>query len=324
MESNLANDIKLTRLISWSSRTTQMVTMMKMKVVLLLVGFVMLTEASQDVVMEMTKTFAKPLEACKIELNLSESVSTDILNFWKDGYELNDPSTGCAIICLASKLELLDPEYNLHHGKAHDFAKTHGADDGLAKQLVDLLLGCNQKNSEEQDFCWRALKVAKCFKAEIHNLNWTPSMELIVEAGDAMKFLAKGFLKVLEECKKELNLDDQLLSDLYYYWKQDYSRLSRDTGCAIICMSKKLDLLDETGKMHHGNAKEYAMAQGADADLAVKIINVIHGCEKEQDPHEDHCLWVLEVAKCFRTRIHELEWSPTMEVVIGEVLVEIS
>lgn len=61
----------------------------------------------------------------------------------------------------------------------------------------------------------------------------------------------------------------------------------------------------------------------SDADLATKLITIIHGCEQEQDPHEDQCLWVLEVAKCFRSRIHDLEWSPAMETVIEEVLTEI-
>lgn len=60
-------------------------------------------------------------------MELPESVTKDFMNFWKDDYQLTDRFTGCAIICLSSKLDLLDPEYNLHHGNTHEFAKKHGA-----------------------------------------------------------------------------------------------------------------------------------------------------------------------------------------------------
>lgn len=53
------------------------------------------------------------------------------------------------------------------------------------------------------------------------------------------------------------------MGDLYSYWKRDFSQLKRETGCAIICMSKKLEMLSEDGKFHHGNAKELAMKHGA-------------------------------------------------------------
>lgn len=58
-------------------------------------------------------------------------------------------------------------------------------------------------------------------------------------------------------------MNDHIIADLFHYWKLDYTLLNRDTGCAIICMSKKLDLLDANGRMHHGNAKEFALKHGA-------------------------------------------------------------
>nr|AXN76740.1 odorant binding protein PBP3 [Clostera restitura] len=139
---------------------------------------------------------------------------------------------------------------------------------------------------------------------------------------DAMKYITTGFVKVLAECRKELQLDDQIIVDLFHYWKLDYSLLNRNIGCLIICMSKKLDLIDESGRLHHGNAHEFAMNHGADADMASKLVEIIHSCEKGHD-HEDECTRVLEVAKCFRTAIHELDWHPDMEVGVLEVLAEI-
>nr|QCF41920.1 odorant binding protein [Athetis dissimilis] len=140
---------------------------------------------------------------------------------------------------------------------------------------------------------------------------------------DAMKYITSGFVKVLEECKKELNMDDNILADLFHFWKLDYALLDRNTGCVIICMSKKLDLLDDTGRMHHGNAQEFALKHGAGEEVAAKIVSIIHECEKKFERDDDECLRVLEVAKCFRSGIHELDWQPKVQTIVSEVLVEI-
>ncbi|XP_047030718.1 general odorant-binding protein 1-like [Helicoverpa zea] len=140
---------------------------------------------------------------------------------------------------------------------------------------------------------------------------------------DAMQYITSGFVKVLEECKHELNLNEQILADLFHFWKLEYSLLGRDTGCAIICMSKKLDLLDANGRMHHGNAAEFAKKHGAGDEVASKIVTIIHECEKKHEQDGDECLRVLEVAKCFRTGIHDLDWQPKVEVIVSEVLTEI-
>ncbi|CAD0202892.1 unnamed protein product [Chrysodeixis includens] len=161
-------------------------------------------------------------------------------------------------------------------------------------------------------------------------LRWV-FLVLVVAAGvteiktsrDAMKYITSGFVKVLEECKRELNMSDHIMADLYHYWKLDYSLLNRDTGCAIICMSKKLNLMDDNGRMHHGNAQEFALKHGAGDDIASKIVTIIHECEKKHERDDDECLRVLEVAKCFRTGISELDWTPKVEVIMGEVLTEI-
>nr|AAF16702.1 pheromone binding protein 3 [Manduca sexta] len=144
----------------------------------------------------------------------------------------------------------------------------------------------------------------------------------IAPSSDAMRHIANGFLKVLDQCKHELGLTDQIVVDLYQFWKLQYALLNRDTGCAIICMSKKLDLLDSTGRMHHGNTQEFAVSHGATDEVASKVVVIIRDCEKQQEGEEDDCVRVLEVAKCFRTAIHELNWAPNMEVVVDELLTE--
>nr|AFD34183.1 pheromone binding protein 2 [Argyresthia conjugella] len=149
-------------------------------------------------------------------------------------------------------------------------------------------------------------------------------MCLGIEASkQTMKDIHSGCLKVLQACKHELNLPDHIITDFYHYWKEDYTLLNRDTGCAIICMAKKLDLIDASGKLHHGNAQEFAEKHGADNSMSSQLVQIVHGCEKQFEAVDDDCLRVLEIAKCFRTNIHQLDWAPTMDVIIEEVLTEI-
>ncbi|XP_038210980.1 pheromone-binding protein 2-like [Zerene cesonia] len=140
---------------------------------------------------------------------------------------------------------------------------------------------------------------------------------------ETLKSITYSFLKVLEECKHELNLTDNILVDLYHFWKEDAALIKRDTGCAIACMSKKLDLVDPSGKLHHGNAQEFALKHGADEEVARKLVTMVHECEQKHEVNDDLCLRALEIAKCFKGGIHELNWAPKMEVMVGEVLTEV-
>uniref|UniRef100_A0AAU6ND19 PBP2 n=1 Tax=Mythimna loreyi TaxID=667449 RepID=A0AAU6ND19_9NEOP len=138
-------------------------------------------DSSQEIMKNLTIKFAKPLEDCKKEIDLPESVITDFKNFWKEGYEFTSRQTGCAILCLSSKLELLDQELKLHHGKAQEFAMKHGADEAMAKQLVDMIHSCVLSTPDDaNDECSKALKVVSCFKKKIHDLNWAPDADLLV------------------------------------------------------------------------------------------------------------------------------------------------
>ncbi|XP_026321047.1 pheromone-binding protein-like [Hyposmocoma kahamanoa] len=138
-----------------------------------------------------------------------------------------------------------------------------------------------------------------------------------------MKQITSTFMKALDECRHELKFSDHVIRDLYFYWKEDYTLMKRETGCALVCMSQKLDLLDTSGKLHHGNAKEFAKNHGAGDDTAQKLVTAIHTCEEQNSGVEDACMKALEVAKCFRTAIDQLNWVPKMDIIIGEVLSEI-
>ncbi|VVC97938.1 unnamed protein product [Leptidea sinapis] len=140
---------------------------------------------------------------------------------------------------------------------------------------------------------------------------------------ETMFAMSYSFGTKLFECLDKLNLPENILVDLYHFWKQDQELMKRDTGCAIACMSKKLDLVDPSGKLHHGNAQEFALKHGAAAEVATKLVTMVHECEKQHEVLDDVCLRALEIAKCFRGGIHELNWAPKMEVLVGEVLTEV-
>ncbi|CAH0724112.1 unnamed protein product, partial [Brenthis ino] len=140
---------------------------------------------------------------------------------------------------------------------------------------------------------------------------------------ETLRSITGSFLKVLEECRKELTIGDNVLADMYYFWKQDRALMHRDTGCAIVCMSQKLNLLDDSGKLHHGNAHEFALRHGAADDMAAKLVSTVHACEEQHLSEEDKCLRALEVAKCFKTAMHEINWAPKVDVVITEILTEV-
>ncbi|KAI5637918.1 PBP/GOBP family domain-containing protein [Phthorimaea operculella] len=145
----------------------------------------------------------------------------------------------------------------------------------------------------------------------------------VESSSETMKAITSGFMKALDECRHELNLSDHVIRDLYFYWKEDYTLLERETGCAIVCMSHKLNILDSSGKLHHGNTKEFAMSHGAADDIASQLVASLHECESKLLDIEDTCMRALEVAKCFRTSIDKLNWTPKMDVIITEVLTDI-
>lgn len=60
--------------------------------------------------------------------------------------------------------------------------------------------------------------------------------------------------------------------DLYNYWKEEYELLHRDVGCAIVCMSKKLNVLDAEGRLHHTNAEAFAKQHGASESIFEVIL----------------------------------------------------
>lgn len=57
--------------------------------------------------------------------------------------------------------------------------------------------------------------------------------------------------------------------------------------------------------------------------MAKQLVDVLHQCEKSAPENEDACLKVLDIAKCFKSEIHKLDWAPDMDLILGEILAEV-
>ncbi|CAH2041929.1 unnamed protein product, partial [Iphiclides podalirius] len=231
-------------------------------------------------------------------MDLPDSVNSDFLNFWKPDFELTNRFTGCAIICLSTKLNLIEPDGSLHHGNTEEFAKKHGADEAMAKQLVGLLHQCEQSAPENPDACLKVLDIAKCFKSEIQKLNWAPDMELI-----------------LGEVLAELNLPDSIYADFYNFWTEGYQFKSNATGCAMICISARLNLIDPgaDARINLKHLEKLIMRNGADVGTARQIMYFLYKCEKTATDEPNDCTRVLRRTYCFRDEIQKLNWAPDMK-----------
>ncbi|XP_068620461.1 pheromone-binding protein-like [Battus philenor] len=138
-----------------------------------------------------------------------------------------------------------------------------------------------------------------------------------------MKNMSVNFVKALNVCKKEENLPDSINSDFINFWKEDHLLTNRLSGCAIICLAKKLDLIDSSENFHHGNAEEYAKTHGADEATAKQLVGLLHRCESEQDDGTDPCEATVQVVNCYKAHIHELGWAPDVSLLIAELLTEV-
>nr|AXN76739.1 odorant binding protein PBP1 [Clostera restitura] len=142
----------------------------------------------------------------------------------------------------------------------------------------------------------------------------------ILASQELMLKMSGGFRKVVGQCAQELKIGDHIMEDFKNYWQEDYALLNRDFGCMVVCMASKLDLISEDTKLlHHGNAEEFAKSHGADDATAKQLVAIVKDCEAA-NAQDDHCMRMLEVSKCFRTKIHALKWAPPMELLMEELM----
>nr|ADT78502.1 pheromone binding protein 3 [Ostrinia furnacalis] len=148
------------------------------------------------------------------------------------------------------------------------------------------------------------------------------SMSVVVHSSQTvMGEMTKNFIKAYEVCAKELNLSEATGLQLINFWKEGHELTTRETGCAILCMSTELNLLDVQGSVHRGNTVEFAKHHGSDDAMAHQVVDILHACEKAT-PNEDKCMLALSIAMCFKAEIHKLDWAPNNELMFEELVLD--
>nr|AFM36757.1 pheromone-binding protein 2 [Agrotis ipsilon] len=142
----------------------------------------------------------------------------------------------------------------------------------------------------------------------------------VMTSQEVVASFSKGFTNVVEHCKAEVNAGEHIMQDIYNFWREEYQLVNRDLGCMVLCMANKLGLIGEDQKMHHAKAEEFAKSHGADEAVAKQLVAILYECETKHAAVEDECGMALEIAKCFRTKMHELKWAPSMEVAMEEIM----
>nr|BBB15990.1 pheromone binding protein-D [Ostrinia latipennis] len=145
------------------------------------------------------------------------------------------------------------------------------------------------------------------------------NLNTVMSSEEVMTKMGVTFFNVLEECKKELQVTTNINHGLVKFWSQGAAP-DRELGCVFLCMAHKKDLLEEQKRLHHENAHQFAKGHGADDDKATEIVGLLHECEQQFITITDDCSRALEVARCFQAHMQRLQWAPSMEVMVEEIL----
>nr|AGJ83349.1 pheromone binding protein 1 [Dendrolimus kikuchii] len=135
---------------------------------------------------------------------------------------------------------------------------------------------------------------------------------------DVMKDLSVKFGESMNQCIKEMDLPD-VSADVFNYWKEDFVITRRETGCLFSCLAKKVNMQHSDGLVHKDNTHKFAMKHGADAEMATKLVDIIHTCQNSISESDD-CLRVMGIANCFKKEVHKLDWAPSADLVTQELM----
>ncbi|KAJ2948747.1 hypothetical protein O0L34_g8008 [Tuta absoluta] len=116
----------------------------------------------------------------------SPDVVTDVLQFWNVEHELKHDEYGCAILCVAFQLDLVDQNIQLIVANATRLLEIHGADPDMIKTAIELYEYCknaiyeNINNISNMEPCWLALEFMRCFRDGMYDMDWIPDVSDLI------------------------------------------------------------------------------------------------------------------------------------------------
>nr|QRF70946.1 general odorant-binding protein [Semiothisa cinerearia] len=144
--------------------------------------------------------------------------------------------------------------------------------------------------------------------------------QMAAGTAEVMSHVAAHFGKALNECREESGLSPNILEEFHHFWSEDFEVVHRELGCALICMSNKLTLLQDDVRMHHLNMHDYVKSFPKGDVLSAKLVELIHNCEKQYNEIPDDCDRVVKVAACFKDDAKKAGIAP--EVAMIEAVLE--
>ncbi|CAG4989269.1 unnamed protein product [Colias eurytheme] len=133
-----------------------------------------------DIMKDVTLGFGEALQHCREESQLTEEKMEEFFHFWREDFKFEAREVGCAIKCMSRYFNLLTDSHRMHHENTDQFIKSFPNGEVLSKQMVEIIHTCEKKFDEEEDHCWRILRVAECFKHTCIERNIAPTMELLM------------------------------------------------------------------------------------------------------------------------------------------------
>ncbi|XP_049877296.1 general odorant-binding protein 1-like [Pectinophora gossypiella] len=138
------------------------------------------SQATVEVMKDVTLGFGEALQHCREESQLTEEKMEEFFHFWREDFRFEHRELGCAIKCMSHHFNLLTDSHRMHHDNTHQFIKSFPNGELLAAQMVAIIHDCEKAQESEEDHCWRILRVAECFKHTCTQRGLAPSMEVLM------------------------------------------------------------------------------------------------------------------------------------------------
>ncbi|XP_014368562.2 general odorant-binding protein 2 [Papilio machaon] len=134
---------------------------------------------------------------------------------------------------------------------------------------------------------------------------------------EIMSHVTAHFGQTLEECREESGLTTDMMAAFAHYWSEDFGKATvpREFGCALICMSHKLSLLQHDVRLHRLNMDDYIRSFPNGDLLSKKMVDMIHECEQQHDTVDDDCERIVNVSLCFRSTAQREGIAPNLAMV---------
>nr|QIJ45727.1 general odorant binding protein [Glyphodes pyloalis] len=146
---------------------------------------------------------------------------------------------------------------------------------------------------------------------------------LLVEADHKiMTDVTLGFGQALEHCRAESGLTEEQMEEFFHVWNADFKFVDRELGCALHCMSRHFNLINDSNRLHHENTDKFIKSFPNGEKLAELLMNIVRECDHRFAHKEDECMRTLHVGECIRDTCLQRSLAPSMEMLLAEFIMQ--